>query len=257
MSFDFFNTSLLAFGSKLTAAFSTLSNGAKYAVENIDKALSELEYYQQYINKNYRVPVPTRAGMAVRTNEIFDVIDEFVDIKELKYDNNLLSVEVTYFTSSTHRVTNAIGSTELKEGYAYVVPAVSNTRMTKTIRFSDTEDRKGNETLLFGFRIDDNGNIFLRGDLRSTLRLFPQDATQYTSLSKGSTITFPYTAKGYECVCCVGYNNNIDVKVNGETIIKGIGGGVYENTNHAILYLKKGDVVTGNINYGFKINYNY
>lgn len=258
MSFDFFNTSLLAFGSKLTAAFTTLTNNAKYAIENVDKALSELEYYQQYINKNYRVPVPTRSTMAVRVNEIYSVIDESVDIKELKYENNTFSVEVTYFNNSTNKITNAVGETStLKEGYAYVVPSTTNTRMTKEIRFSSSDDKKGNEILLFKFRVDNEGKIFLGGDLRTTLKLFPQDATQYTSLSGGETITFPYTAQDYECICVIGYIDNILVNVNDTTIIKGGGGGGYHNRNHAIIYLKKGDVVSGTIETGFKINYNY
>ena len=75
MTFEFFNTSSLAFGSKLTAAFKQLNNTMTYSLENIDRVLSDLDYYQQYIEKNYRVPSPTRPQMAVRTNEIFSVIN--------------------------------------------------------------------------------------------------------------------------------------------------------------------------------------
>jgi len=257
MSFEFFNTSALAFGSKLTAAFKQLESSSIYAIDNLDRVLSDLDYYQQYIDKNYRVPVPTREGMAVRVNEIYAVVDEIAEIKKMEYSNNLLSVEVTFFNKTTNRITNAIGSTELKEGYAYVIPAPSNDRLTRNIRFSSTNDQKASEILLFAFRVDNRGRIFLKGNLTNPLKLYPQDATQYTSLSKGSNLTFPHTATEDECICVVGKRNNFDVKVNGTSVIYGVGGGAYDNINHTILYLKKGDRVSGTIDFGFKINYNY
>lgn len=257
MSFEFFNTSALAFGSKLTAAFKQLESSSTYAITNLDRVLSDLDYYQQYIDKNYRVPVPTREGMAVRVNEIYAVIDEIAEIKKMEYSNNLLSIEVTFFNKTTNRITNAIGSTELKEGYAYVIPAPSNDRLTRNIRFSATDDKKASEVLLFAFRVNDSGHIFLKGSLVDPLKLYPQDATQYTSLSKGEYLSFPHTATEDECICVVGYRNNFDVKVNGTSITAGAGGGVYDNINHTVLYLKKGDTVSGTINFGFKVNYNY
>ena len=57
MTFNFFNTSRLAFGSKLTAAFKQLNNMMDNSLEAVDRALSDLDYYQQYINKNYRFPM--------------------------------------------------------------------------------------------------------------------------------------------------------------------------------------------------------
>lgn len=257
MSFEFFNTSRLAFGSKLTAAFQQLDNNKTYALENLNRVLSDLDYYQQYIDKNYRVPIPTREGMAVRVNELFAIIDDIVAIKKLEYDNGLLSVEITFFTKNTNKATNAIGSTELKEGYAFVMPSPSNTRLTRNIRFSANNDKTGSEVLLFEFRIGTDNHIYLKGNLTSILKLYPQDATQYRSLTRGEYITFPYTAQDYECLCVVGYDNNTYIAVNGQTIIAGGGSDKYLNRNHAILYVKKGDVVSGNINYGFKINYNY
>ena len=257
MTFNFFNTSRLAFGSKLTAAFKQLNNMMDNSLEAVDRALSDLDYYQQYINKNYRVPAPIRPQMAVRTNEIFSVIDEMNPIKELSYDEGIFTVRMALYNNRTHRITNAYGITELTEGYAFVMPSSSNTRIDREIRFSSSNNKQGSEILLFKFRIDDEGRIFLGGDLREVLRLYPQDATQYTGLSKGSGLTLPYTAQGYECLCLLGYRNNIDVKVNGESIIRGAGGGVYDNYNHAIVYVKKGDVISGTISSGFKVNYNF
>jgi hypothetical protein len=259
MSFEFFNTSSLAFGSKLTAAFKQLENSLTYALENVDNVLGALDYYQQYIDRNYRVPVPTRPQMAVRTNEIYSVVDEMRKIKKLEYDTeeNKFKVNIVFYNSKTHKITNAIGETTLKEGCAFVSPAPSNNRLTREIRFSEESSTQGSEILLFRYRIDSEGRIFLLGNLIESLNLYPQDATQYTSLSKSGNLAFPYTATDYECICVVGYRNNFDAKVNGTSIIKGIGGGVYDNINHAILYVKKGDVISGTINFGFKVNYNF
>lgn len=257
MSFDFFNTSALAFGAKLTAAFKTLNNNMGYAIDNLNKVLGDLDYYQQYLNKNYRVPVPTRAGMAARTNEIFALIDKTVNIKHLELENGLFTVEITFFTMNTSRITDAVGSTELKEGYAFVSPTISNSRTSRNIRFSENNSPEGNEILLFGFRIDSKNNIMLKGDLRTNLMLFPQDATQYTSLTKGSNVPNPYTARDYECICCVGYENNINVKVNNQTIISGSGSEHHPQRRHCIVYLKPNDVLSGTFEQAFKINYNY
>lgn len=259
MSFEFFNTSSLAFGSKLTAAFKQLENSLTYSLENVDNVLAGLEYYQQYIDRNYRVPVPTRPQMAVRTNEIYTVIDEVRKIKQLEYDaeQDKFKVNIVFYNNSSHKVTNAVGETSLKSGYAFVSPAPSNNRLTREIRFSGESKVQGSEILLFQYRIDNEGRIFLLGDLIDTLNLYPQDATQYTSLTKSENLSFPYTASDYECLCLVGYRNNFDAKVNGVSVIKGIGGASYTNINHAIVYVKKGDVISGTINFGFKVNYNF
>lgn len=257
MTFEFFNTSSLAFGSKLTAAFKQLDNTMTYSLENIDRVLSDLDYYQQYIEKNYRVPSPTRPQMAVRTNEIFSVIDEMNPIKKIAYEDNLFKVNISFYDQKTHKITSAYGETSITEGYAYVAPSPSNSRIDRLIRFTETEGAQGSEILLFKYRIDGEGRIFLIGDLRDRLRLYPQDATQYTSMSKGASLTFPYTATDYECLCLVGYVNNFDVQVNGSSVIKGIGGASYTNKNHAIVYVKKGDVISGTIDFGFKVNYNF
>ena len=67
MTFEFFNTSNLAFGSKLTSAFKTLDDMAQRSSNNINTLLSDLEFYEQYLDRNYRVPAPTTGTMAART----------------------------------------------------------------------------------------------------------------------------------------------------------------------------------------------
>lgn len=256
MTFEFFNTSRLAFGSKLTAAFKQLNNNMFYALQNMETVLNGLNFYEQYKNRNYRAPVPTRPEAVVRVNELYALIDEIVTLQELRVVDNTFKVKTTFFTKNINRITNAIGETTLKAGYAYVTPAPSNSRMTREIRFSETNNQRGGEILLFQFRIGTGNRIYLIGNLTTPLRLYPQDATQYKSISRGNWIGLPYTAQDYECICVRGWRNNFHIMVNGETIVKGVGGGAYDNINHAILYLKKGDVVSGAAEFAFKINYN-
>jgi len=256
MTFEYFNTSSLAFGSKITAAFRQLENNMTYAINSVDAILGDLEFYQQFITKNYRVPAPIRATMAARTNELYAIVDDMNKINYLSFNDNTLFATILYYNPTNHRITRATGSTTIREGYAYVSPSPSNTKLTRTIRFSSSSTAQGNEILLFQYRVDPEGRIFLVGDLRTSLKLYPQDATQYKSLSKGDGITLPYTANDYECLCIVGHRNFLDVQVNGETIIKGDGGGAYDNINHAIIYVKKGDVVSGSAQFAFKVRYN-
>ena len=54
MSFDFFNTSYLAFGSKLYAAFVTLENLIMEAEDNLEQVKSDQAIYDEYLNKNYQ-----------------------------------------------------------------------------------------------------------------------------------------------------------------------------------------------------------
>ena len=51
MTFDFFNTSDLAFGGKLTSAFKQLFNKCKQAEDNIDSVLEKQAIYSDYLFK--------------------------------------------------------------------------------------------------------------------------------------------------------------------------------------------------------------
>lgn len=65
MTFDFFNTSNLAFGSKLTKAFNQLDRLCNEAEENIAKFLNQQSIFRDYVHRNYQVPVPTRVHQLV------------------------------------------------------------------------------------------------------------------------------------------------------------------------------------------------
>ena len=68
MSFDYFNTSYLAFGQKLYSAFATLDSLAKEAKLNIDKIMTYQSLFDDYLNKNYSVPIPQNPESPCRSS---------------------------------------------------------------------------------------------------------------------------------------------------------------------------------------------
>lgn len=252
MPFDFFNTSALAFGTKLTSAFTQLDNLRKNAQRNIDDILEAQDIFQEVIGRNYQVPAPVKPTSACRTNEIFAIIENKVYIRSLGIVNNVFKVDIEKLDSLTNRVTAASGETDLREGYVFVKLAISNEEMNKQIRFSKKNDKESSETLLFGFIIDEDDKVTLRNDY-SYLELYPQDYTQYRTIEKGDNITLPYIATDYCCICVVGNVNWIEVKKNNKVILSGSGN---RAVRHAIIYLKPGDEVSGTYSKAFRLKYN-
>lgn len=255
MSFDFFNSSNLAWGNKLSAAFNSLNNLADTALDNLVQVASDLEYYSQFLNRNYACPKPYRADMPARSDEVFNFVKDIAPISTLLIMDGNFHISLTKYNDTTGKITNAYGWTKLTEGYAFVVPAASNNSPQREIRFSTSDKSEPNEILLFQFRIDyDKEEIYLVGDI-SELKVNPCDCTQYRSMSIGEDVMLPYTAESYEVVCIsTRYGERGEITLNGQTILKD---NTSKNQEHAILYLKKGDKLNGtNISKTFKINYN-
>lgn len=255
MSFDFFNPSNLAFGSKLTAAFTQLNSLADAAEENLAKVFEIQDTLSQFDKKNYIVPKPSKPASPCRTNEIFDLLNDVSTIiNKLEYKEGRLTIDLNIFNRTNNRITKATGSTSKTKGFCYVKPATSNQKPNREITFTDDLDfSSGN--LLFQYEIDSSGNVILVGDT-SNICCFPSNGNVYISISKGESLNFKngtYTAKEYECVCLVGYKNNIQVILNGRVILQGYGSMM---KRHCILYLKPDDEIRGSIESGFRINYN-
>lgn len=255
MTYDFFNTSNLAFGSKLTAAFQSLNDLAKAAEQNLEQVFADQAIYNEYTNKNYQVPRPVDLGSPCRTDEIFDLLnDSDLFINTLEYSSGKVKVKVKLFNRNNNRMTAGIGETTLKEGYCYIKESVSNQNPDRELSFSEDRDSSLG-SILFQYRVDSSNVVNIVGDV-SNLRLTPLDIHQYSSLSKGSTVatTGSYTSNSYECVCIIGRKNNIKVRLNGTTVLQGQGA---DNVRCCILYLKPKDKITGTYNNIFRINYNH
>ena len=141
MSFDFFNNSHLAFGSKLTAAFKQLSKLKIEAELNLANVLSVQDIYKEYISRNYQVPVPAELGSPCRVNEVFQIVDAPFIVKRLEYVEGVLYVDVLTFNNTTLRITCASGQTDLKEGSAYYEQSISNLTTGREINLKLKQER--------------------------------------------------------------------------------------------------------------------
>lgn len=141
MSFDFFNLSNLAFGSKLTMAFTQLERLVKEAVEHIDLLVRDLRIYAKYLNRNYEVSAPEKAGDAVRSDELYSLISEKVIVNDITYIAGELYIDCVVFNPDTGRITKVSGYSTLASGYCYFDYAISNIDTGKPAKFFTDQDK--------------------------------------------------------------------------------------------------------------------
>lgn len=274
MTFDYFNTSHLAFGSKITKAFTQLERLLSEGEDNLQDLFAIYEFYNQYIDKNYPAPFPTRPDAPVRAKELYDLLNDGNTLKNVYMDEDgVLHVSVNLFKRISNRFTIATGSTTLKKGYAFCRDSISNKNYTREIQFvEDYESGIGN--FLFEFRIDADNNINIVGD-ESLNYYFPSNFDHITSMRKDDGYIFQssrldrasdvYTAQDYEVVLLVGYMSpndadnpkgsnisNLHYTVNGEERMKLCGRG---QRAYDIAYLKPGDILRASCKYAFKVKY--
>lgn len=274
MSFDFFNPSHLAFGSKLTKAFNQLDRLYLDAQDAFNDLKRVYDTYNQYVGKNYLCPTPNRPDAPCRTNELFDLINDVNTIKELKVKGDgKLFCAVNIFKRSTNRITIASGETELKAGYVFYTPSISNRQPERTLQFvEDQADGDGN--FLFEFRVDDDNNINIVGD--SSSYFLPGTIDSFNGMKYDSDVLVDahtggstYTATDNECIVCVGYArygenrqytdgstlsrwSQLTIRVNGNLIFNITG---IQQRNFGVVYLKPGDVLSGDIKQAFRVKY--
>lgn len=252
MTFDFFNTSLLAFGDKLTTAFTQLENLMAETNKHLDNLISNQAIWQLYNNRAYEVPVPTKPTNAARVRDCLEILKKAGTAIETEYKDGQLSVRWLLFNSSGWRFTVAQGSTTLKEGYAFISPSISNNSPYRSIKFVENEsEMTSGDKKMFHFRIDEYNNVWLEDGSSDLVDYIPCDFSNYTSISDGGIVTNPYTAKDYECVCAVGAQGSSNVYLNGKRVLS-LGDVAFR---YIILYLKPEDVVKSD-NYIFKVKYN-
>lgn len=174
MTYNFFNTSLLAFGKKLTSAFKSLNDLYKAAEDNVVQVLQDLRVFNQYGNKNYKIPIPTNGSRPCRTDELFNLIDQPVHFKRLQYSNGSFVIQGIWFNKGSKRITNFSGQTSILEGSAYFTEGLSNNTTGSTVKFyskNSSDDRIG--IRLFDYRIDNKtGIIYLKNPV-SNLNYIP------------------------------------------------------------------------------------
>lgn len=265
MSFDFFNVSHLAFGSKLTKAFRQLERELEDAESIVGTYIQDISYLGSYVNRNYKVPFPKSGDSPVRIDEFFDLVDDRTMILKLQFLDGVLSVKIATFDRDTQRFSISEGNTELKEGYALFTPSISNSSPFSVITFE--EEEQTGKTVLFKYRVNSQDIIELSEVNERFFRITCDMLAQINSFSWGEAIKLPYTAKGYEAILVTGdtkayqYDRTkIEIKVNGRAVYDAGGSAPNENQYSFPIYLKPKDVLSigaGTYTTARRINYKY
>lgn len=138
MPFDFFNSGYLAFGNKLTKAFKSLASMLDNVNDNVDTLANQLQYYNQFIGRNYKVPTPSGEDSPVRVNEVYSFLKVApVVINTLKIDSGIFKVGVNIINPNSNKITYCYGETDKSEGYCYTDLSISNDNPLKDIEFKD------------------------------------------------------------------------------------------------------------------------
>lgn len=173
MTYNFFNTSLLAFGKKLTSAFKSLNDLLKVAQDNVEQVLQDLRIFKPYGNKNYKVPTPSGGDRPCRTDELYNLINQPYYFEQFEYKDGTLTISGIAFNRSTKRITSFVGSTEITAGSIYYPEAISNDTVGTNLRFyssaDSTKDRVG--VKLCDYEIDTKNNKIYLLDSVSNLNM--------------------------------------------------------------------------------------
>lgn len=279
MSFDYFNVSHLAFGSKLTKAFSQLDRLCTEAEDNLVYLYQILDIFGEFIDRNYPCPFPTRGDAPVRAKELFDLLNDANALRKIYLDaNEDLNVEVIMYKRQSNRFTVGTGKTSLKKGYVFCKDSVSNKNYERDLQFVENYD-DGVGHFLFEFRIDGDKHINIVGESKkyfSPSRDFDHISSmeKVTSVLVDTNLTngWSYTAEDYETIICVGYafwgtrpyhddgaraagakyGSILLVRINDEDVVE-VGGA--DSRQFVVVYLKPGDKLSGNIKNAIKIKY--
>lgn len=255
MTYDFFNTSYLAFGSKLTRAFRSLADKLDNSYVNVELLQQQLTYYDQYINRNYKVPTPSGGGSPVQAKQIYDILKvKQCIIRDLSYADGKLHVAVSYI-SNGNKITYASGETELTKGYCYIKTALTNDAPSTELTFVEEEDEGKN--LLFSFEIQSD-KVRL-SDLDDTFPLFcgsydnHYKTMTWTEVDSSDYLNQEITHDTY-LIAIVKGSGRLEVSIDNK-VIWGVNCPTY--LKYSIpLYLKPGETFTGatNLEHLFRID---
>lgn len=150
MPFDFFNLSNLAFGNKLTMAFTQLQRLVNEARKHIEILVRDLQVYAKYLNRNYQIIQPEKGTDGCRVDELYNIIAERVIVNDISYISGELYIDCIVFNRNTGRITKVSGYSTLNEGYCYFNYAISNNDISRQAAFyTDRNPSHGVELFKF------------------------------------------------------------------------------------------------------------
>lgn len=273
MTFDYFNTSYLAFGDKLKKTFKSLGGLLDSGYSKFDSLSNQLSFISNYLNKNYQVQNPIDGDSPCNCGTIYKVLSNS-PLGNLTIDpyssGNLKGIQIslTFFNPVTNKlcfVDGAVSSTEDKEiisGSAFLIPSVLNNNFTgKIVFFKSDEDKilSSNSIKLFDFNYISEENNIVLNNVSDYINVIP--GTINRAYSNGSVIDItedyignPLNSRKLIIIRTIQTTNSdiiIKVKYNGDkesTTVYSL----HPTTNgkwsmYALpLYLNEGDVIEEN-----------
>ena len=180
MTYDYFNTSYLAFGDKLKKAFKSLGSLLDNGYKKVDSLSSQLSFVGNYLDKNYQVVYPTGEDNPCNCETIYKLLksNPISNINISPYSLTVdeseelsgIQVGLTFFNPVTDKLCTASGYSttedkEIKSGSCFLLPSVINNNFDGQILFfskNDTIIVSSTAIKLFDFDyISEEDNIML------------------------------------------------------------------------------------------------
>lgn len=276
MTFDYFNTSYLAFGDKLKKAFKSLGSLLDNGYKKADSLSTQLSFIGSYLNKNYQVTNPNNEDDPCNCETIYKLLrnNPISNINILPYslitdeseELKGIQVSLTFFHPITDKLCTALGystinTKEIVNGTCFLLPSVINNNFNgQLLFFSKDEDIivSANAVRLFDFEYIPEENNILLSNISEYIELKPGLYDRPYSTGRVVNVTNQYYNKALPSrkmllVKTIDTDGDITITVtfkgdsNPTTVYS-----LHPNTggkwsNYILpLYLNKGDVINSN-----------
>lgn len=272
MTYEFFNTSYLAFGIKITRAFKSLAQLFDNANKNFQSITEQLSYIGKFIGRNYAVGTPDDPDKPCNCQMIYDIlkinpISNLLILPATNDDDIIDGITLRFnaINPSTNKPTIFSGTIHELRATVYARLSTRNNVFSGSLYYdslnSDEDDKnynystdvKGNMIRLFTYEYNKDEGTFLLYNLNTDLNFLCSTYNRkYSSCNiidrtsllnqkiSGRKMLIAVTKyENADIALKVKYNNNQDY-----TVVYSIPRGNKSNQYGLPLYLNDGDIVS-------------
>lgn len=276
MTYEFFNTSYLAFGIKITRAFKSLAQLFDNANENFQSITEQLSYIGKFIGRNYAVSIPDDPDEPCKCQMIYDVlkinpISNLIILPATNDNDNIDGITLSFdaINPNTNKPTKFSGTIHELRATVYARLSTRNNVLSGNLYYdsldSDEDDKhynystdvKGNIIRLFTYEYNtDEGSLLLSNvnkDINITSTGYNRKYSTMSILDKTSEY-FNNPIKSRKMLLVVtpmtSGDVSISVKYSGDSDSTLVGQLIQSSGGHTgrfcfPLYLNDGDTITG------------
>ena len=276
MTYDFFNTSYLAFGAKITRAFKSLAQLFDNSNANYASIREQLAYIGKFIGRNYAVQTPNEISKPCNCDMIYKVLAKNkisnIYITTITDDSNNIDgihLSLNCINPKTNKPTKLEGDIRELRATVYARLSTRNNNFSGTIYYDslDTEDDdknynystnvNGNLIRLFTYEYNKDESTILLYDINEDINITSSGYNRkYSSMSvvDRTSQLLNNEIKGRKMLLVVTPMTSGDVSVNvkfaGNANATQVGQLIQSSGGHTgrfcfPLYLNDGDVITG------------